>query len=87
MHGLRGPAVALAAHGLRTLRSLFLRRESSAIRVASQKDALSLNFLETATFLSRRTLPATCSGGIRGILAWRVRGSAGTRNQEGSDSV
>jgi hypothetical protein len=32
------------------------------MRVASQKDALSRNFLETAISLSRRTLPATCSG-------------------------
>jgi hypothetical protein len=47
---------------VRKLRSLFLRRESSAMRVASQKDALSLNFLETATSPIRRRLRATCSG-------------------------
>src|SRR5580692_5412385 len=34
---------------VRKLRSLFLRSESSAMRVASQNDALSLKFLEPAT--------------------------------------
>ena len=34
---------------VRKLRSLFLRRESSAMRVASQKEALRRSFLELAT--------------------------------------
>src|SRR6185312_8864701 len=49
---------------VRKLRNLFLRSESSAMRVASQKDALNLNFFRSATSLWRRKKKGTSSGAI-----------------------